>query len=117
MSEEDYSIDYENQCVAAWAADGDHYTEYRLNFLCILSNLKRKSERFILISYIFLYNEAIPEHEMQVQFGPNKYICMKKMNIFIGNYELSIPPFKPDTELSLCSLKYNRMMDRFGKYI
>lgn len=54
---------------------------------------------------------------MQVQFGPNKYVCMKKMNIFIGNFELSIPPFKPDTELSLCSLKYNRMMDRFGKYI
>lgn len=109
MSEEDYSIDYENQCVAAWAADGGHYTEYRLNFLCILSNLKRKSERFILISYIYFC--------MQVQFGPNKYGCMKKINIFIGNFELSIPPFKPDTELSLCSLKYNRMMDRFGKYI
>lgn len=54
---------------------------------------------------------------MQVQFGPNKYGCMKKINIFTGNFELSIPPFKPDTELSLCSLKYNRMMDRFGKYI
>lgn len=71
MSEEDYSIDDENQCVATWASEGGHYTEYRLNFSCILSNLKRKSESFILISYIFLYNEAIPEHEMQVQFGPN----------------------------------------------
>lgn len=42
MSEEDYSIDYENQCVAAWAADSGHYTEYRLNFSMYFVKFEKK---------------------------------------------------------------------------